>query len=90
MSVSLAFRPPAAGTAEKKKRGVQLGNLVCKSQPGTRVQYFLRSSVAIKCTYKTAKGMEKYKGEISFLGINLSKKSEETLHFTVLRSNDGY
>jgi len=34
--------------------------------------------------------MEKYKGEISFLGINLSKKSEETLHFTVLRSNDGY
>lgn len=83
LSVSLALGLPAAGAAEKKD-GVQLGSLVCKSKPGTRVQYFLRSSVAIECTFKTAKGMEKYKGEIGFLGIDLSKKSEETLNFTVL------
>jgi hypothetical protein len=70
--------------AAAKKEGVQLGSLVCKSQPGTRVQIFLQSSVAIKCTFKTSSGEEKYKGEIGFLGIDLSKKSEETLKFTVL------
>ena len=83
LSVSLALGPSVAGAAEKKEGG-QLGSLVCKSKPGSRVQYFLRTSVAINCTFKTAKGMEKYKGEIGFLGIDLSKKSEETLNFTVM------
>lgn len=64
--------------------GAQLGSLVCKSQPGTRVQFFLRSSVAIKCTFKSPTGEEKYKGEIGLLGVDLSKKSEETLNFTVV------
>lgn len=64
--------------------GVQLGRLVCQSQPGTRVQYFLRTSVAIKCTFSTMSEKEKYKGEIGLLGVDLSKKSEETLYFTVV------
>lgn len=68
----------------EKTPGGQLGSLVCKSRPGTRVQFFLRSSVAVKCTFKTNKGQESYKGEIGLLGIDLSKKSEETLYFTVL------
>ena len=63
--------------------GVQLGSLVCKSLPGTRVQFFLKTSVAIKCTLKNLNGQERYKGEIGLLGIDLSKKSEETLNFTV-------
>ena len=50
-----AVQFPAAGAAEKTA-GVQLGTLLCKSQPGTRVQVFLRSSVAIKCTYKNSIG----------------------------------
>ncbi|MFC1491464.1 DUF992 domain-containing protein [Nitrospinota bacterium] len=82
-SLISAIQLPVAGAAEKTG-GVHLGSLVCKSQPGTRVQIFLRSSVAIKCTFKTAKGEERYKGEIGFLGIDLSKKSEETLNFTVV------
>ena len=40
--------------------------------------------MAVKCTFKTDKGQESYKGEIGLLGIDLSQKSEETLHFTVL------
>ena len=68
----------------EKHAGAQLGSLVCKSKPGTRVQFFLRSSVAVQCTFKTPKGQESYKGEIGLLGFDLSKKSEETLYFTVL------
>ncbi len=64
--------------------GVQLGRLVCKSLPGSRVQFFFRTSVAIKCTYKNPNGQETYKGEIGLLGIDLSKKSQETLNFTVV------
>ena len=84
LSLISAIQLPAAGAAEKTP-GVQLGSLVCKSQPGTRVQIFLKTSVAIKCTFKISiKGEERYKGEIGFLGIDLSKKSEETLNFTVI------
>ncbi len=83
-SLISAVQLPAAGATEKTP-GVQLGSLVCKSQPGTRVQIFLKTSVAIKCTFKISlKGEERYKGEIGFLGIDLSKKSEETLNFTVI------
>ncbi len=78
-----AAQLPAAGAAEKTA-GVQLGTLLCKSQPGTRVQIFLRSSVAIKCTYKNSIGEERYNGEMGLLGIDLSKKSEETLNFIVV------
>lgn len=67
-----------------KEPGIQVGSLVCKSKPGTRVQFFLRSSVAVSCTFKTPSGQEKYKGEIGLLGIDLSQKSQETLYFTVL------
>ncbi len=82
-AVSLAsLFHPAAFAANQP--GGQLGSLVCKSQPGTRVQFFLRSSVAIRCTFKTPSGQEKYKGEIGLLGIDLSQKSEETLYFTVV------
>ena len=81
--VSLAAWISPQAFAEKTPGG-QLGSLVCKSRPGTRVQFFLRSSVAVKCTFKTDKGQESYKGEIGLLGIDLSKKSEETLYFTVL------
>ena len=81
MSLAVWMSPQAHA---EKQPGAQLGSLVCKYRPGTRVQFFLRSSVAVKCTFKTNKGQESYKGEIGLLGIDLSQKSEETLHFTVL------
>ncbi len=81
-SLAGVFSLPAARAAEGP--GVSLGSLTCKTLPGTRVRLLLSSSVAIECTFKTAAGQEQYKGEIGFLGVDLSKKSEETLHFTVL------
>ena len=64
--------------------GVNLGNLTCKTKPGTSVQLLLVSSVVVECTFKTAGGEEKYKGEIGFLGVDLSRKDEQTLLFTVV------
>ena len=69
----------AAGAAE----GVNLGNLTCATKPGTAVQLLLVSSVAVECTFKTAAGEETYKGEIGFLGVDLSRKDSQTLLFTV-------
>lgn len=63
--------------------GVELGQLICKSKPGSREQLFFSSSVAIKCTFTTLAGKENYKGEIGLLGVDLSQKSEQTLYFTV-------
>jgi len=77
VSLVLAPRPDA-------QEGVTLGSLVCKTQPGTKVKLFLSSSVAIECTFKTQAGQEHYKGELGFLGIDLSKKTAETLNFTVV------
>lgn len=67
-----------------EQAGVNLGSLTCKSKPGTGVQLLLVSSVAIECTFKTPAGEEKYKGEIGFLGVDLSRKDEQTLLFTVV------
>ena len=72
----------AAGAAEQG--GVNLGSLTCKTNPGTGVHLLLISSVAVECTFKTSGGEEMYKGEIGFLGVDLSRKEEQTLNFTVL------
>jgi len=74
---------PAVSPGREKKEGVNLGRLTCKTEPGTRTQRFLRSSVALDCVFKTDKGEEKYKGEIGFLGVDLGKREERTLYFRV-------
>lgn len=81
-SLAIAFGHFDAGAAQSP--GVQLGQLTCKTLPGTKVQRFLTSSVAVNCTFKTPHGEERYKGEMGLLGIDLSKKSQETLYFTVV------
>ena len=80
--VSLLAVASTAGAAEQG--GVNLGSLTCKTKPGTNVQLLLVSSVAVECTFKTAGGEEMYNGEIGFLGVDLSRKDEQTLNFTVL------
>ncbi len=79
-SVIASTSVPVAGAAE----GVHLGTLTCKTLPGKRTNLLFRSSVALQCTFQTAQGKEHYRGEVGLLGVNLSKKGEETLHFTVL------
>ncbi|MBI3128028.1 MAG: DUF992 domain-containing protein [Candidatus Tectomicrobia bacterium] len=80
--VSFLIGAAPAGAAEQG--GVNVGSLTCKTKPGTSVQLFLVSSVAVECAFKTTGGEEMYKGELGFLGVDLSRKDEQTLNFTVL------
>lgn len=88
ISLILGLSAPTAPAAEKE--GIQLGKLTCKTRPETRTKLFLRSSVVINCSFETKQGTEKYKGEIGFLGVDLSKKSEEVLYFTVVGLTSDY
>lgn len=84
LTASLAGSVGAYPAGAAEQAGVNLGSLTCKTKPGTGVQLLLVSSVSVECTFKTAGGEEMYKGEIGFLGVDLSRKDEQTLLFTVV------
>lgn len=85
VALVLGVLAPGARAAEEKEANVvKLGELTCKTLPGTEVKLFLRSSVAVDCTFKQGGQEEHYKGELGFLGVDLRKKSEETLYFAVM------
>ena len=73
---------PMAQAAEKEG-GIKLGVLTCISLPKTEVKIFLRTSVRVKCTFKSQIGEEKYEGEFGLLGIDLSKKTAQKMTFVV-------
>ncbi len=69
--------------AAEKQGGIKLGVLTCISLPKTEVKIFLRTSVRVKCTFKSQIGEEKYEGEFGLLGIDLSKKTAQKMSFIV-------
>ena len=84
LAVSLALLVGSYPAGAAAQGGVNLGTLTCKSKPGTGVHLLLVSSVAVECAFKTSSGEEMYKGELGFLGVDLSRKDEQTLAFTVV------
>ena len=68
---------------------VELGVLICKSVPDSRVNLLMRSTVDIKCTLQYAGGaMEHYKGETGIaIGLDLSFKGDEEFAFTVIAAS---
>jgi len=74
--------------AAEKQGGIKLGVLTCISLPKTEVKIFLRTSVKVKCTFKSQIGEEKYEGEFGLLGIDLSKKSAQKMSFVVFGATE--
>lgn len=67
----------------------ELGVLICKSVPDSRVNLVIRSTVDIKCTLQYAGGaIEHYKGETGIaIGLDLSFKGDEEFAFTVIAAS---
>ena len=81
--VAMYFWMALPAEAAEKKGGIKLGTMTCESLPKTQVKIFLRSSVRVKCTFKSQIGQENYVGEFGLLGIDLSKKSAQKMSFVV-------
>lgn len=68
--------------------GVQLGVLKCTVVPGSRVNLIIRSTADVECTFDNAGTVEEYVGETGIgLGLDLSFKSDEKMHFAVFAAS---
>ena len=69
--------------------GVELGILECKVVPGSRVNLLIRSTADVSCTFDNQGTVERYVGETGIgLGLDLSFRSDEALHFTVFAASN--
>lgn len=68
--------------------GVQAGVLKCTTIEGTRLNLIIRSTADVECTYDNQGTVERYRGETGIgLGLDLSFKSSETMHFAVIAAS---
>lgn len=69
--------------------GIQLGVLECTVVPGSRVNLLIRSTADVNCSYNNKGTVERYVGETGIgLGLDLSFRSDEQLHFTVIAASN--
>lgn len=69
-------------------RSVNYSAVTCSVVPGTRVNLIIRSTADVVCEFDNAGTIEKYKGETGIgLGLDLSLKTEETMHFAVFTAS---
>ncbi len=70
------------------EHGVQAGVLQCETIEGTRLNLIIRSTADVECTYDNQGTIERYRGETGIaLGLDLSFKSKETMHFAVIAAS---
>jgi hypothetical protein len=68
--------------------GLEIGILKCIVVSGSRVNLIIRSTADVTCEFNNAGTVEKYKGETGIgLGLDLSFKTDETMHFTVFAAS---
>jgi len=70
--------------------GSKIGELQCKTIPGSGTNLFLHSTVEVKCKFSssTAGETEHYKGETGIaLGVDLSYKKESSFAFVVMAAD---
>ncbi len=74
--------------AEDEQGGIEIGVLICKVIPGTRVNLLIRSTADVECTFDNQGTVERYRGETGIaLGLDLSIKNDEKMAFTVLAAS---
>lgn len=78
-----SFAPSA-----RAEGGVEVGLLTCTSQPGSRLNLIVYSSITLDCVFKTPEGEEGYQGKTGIgLGLDLNWKRQETINFAVISAS---
>lgn len=85
---SLLIIATFAQSAMADSKGLELGILKCTVVPGSRVNLLIRSTADVNCEFNNGGTIERYKGETGIgLGLDLSFKSDEEMHFSVISAN---
>ena len=87
--VATAFILLASPLAASAEGSSSIGILSCKAVPGTRLNLIVRSTVDVRCTFKSDGITESYVGETGIaLGLDLSFRKDEQFAFSVLSASN--
>lgn len=87
-AVTLSLIIGSFSTQSIAQSGVEVGVLQCQVVPGSRVNLLIRSTADVTCTFDNRGTVERYVGETGIgLGLDLSFRSDEELHFTVFAAS---
>jgi hypothetical protein len=88
LALSITFLATGFTSQGFAQSGLELGVLECRIVPGSRVNLLIRSTADVSCSFDNQGTVERYVGETGIgLGLDLSFRSDEKLHFTVIAAS---